>query len=176
MARRFGSWLLRRWRSGRSRCVGAGPDRQARKVGADRGQVRGEVVASARGAGDGATAVGAGKPIEVGHERRPQCDGGIAHALLETLSQQAGRVDWLGGEHAEVKQHLPGSVCARWRAALAASTSSKSLSVNASSRRPVRMSSRPITWDAVLLRVRSVNSAAAVRNLARSSANGPGGT
>ena len=42
---------------------------QARQRRVDRGQVRGEVVEPARGAGDRAAAVGGGEPVEVGHER-----------------------------------------------------------------------------------------------------------
>ncbi|WP_326546225.1 hypothetical protein QGN32_21425 [Mycolicibacterium sp. ND9-15] len=52
----------------------------------DRGQVRGEVVESARGAGDGAAGMGGGEPVEVGHERVPQGGGGIPHTLGKALS------------------------------------------------------------------------------------------
>ncbi len=110
----------------RDRCPGAGVDRfggrgeigldvsaaielgEAGQVRVDRGQVGGEVVEPAGGAGDGAAGVGGDQPVQVGDERRPQQVGSVAHALLEALPQQAGRVDRLPGKDAEVEQHLPG--------------------------------------------------------------------
>ncbi len=83
---------------------------QAGQVRVDRGQMAGEVVEPARRPGDRATAVGGGQPVQVGHERRPQRRGGIAHPLLEALPQQARRVHRRRCEHAEVEQHLPGGV------------------------------------------------------------------
>jgi hypothetical protein len=68
------------------------------------------VVEPGRGAGDRAAAMRGGQPIEVGHKRAAQRGGGIPHPLGKALPEQAGRVDRLFGEHAEVKHHLPGGV------------------------------------------------------------------
>ena len=137
-------------------------------------------------------AVGGGEPVEVGHERRRAAPGSPrASAAVKLCRNSAGRVHRLRrrarrGGTAPAGRCAPRCCSGGWLsrrrrgvAALAASKSSRSASANAvRAARPVWISSRPITCEAVATRVRSVkpSSAAAARKLAMSAAIGPGGS